>query len=278
MHRGVAVHMQDSVPCAYARWEDEQRFHLLNLRVKMPEITSKTGGEVTGSISIGQASLRTRPHALYRFYDRSDVLLYVGITVDPSARFKKHAGDKLWWGEVDHIDIEQCATRREAEDAEREAIKKEEPLYNKVHNLFVPAPHLGVTDATLACDIVYGHVGIDYGSDEHARLVVKAKSNAIEDERPFGDVEAEVANLLVSDLLSERWSTDASDQVMQRCAELMVKALPEPARVELLERVRHDSFCAGDPEPTDEEALPHMVRHAGRFIAELLGEGTDGAA
>jgi hypothetical protein len=28
------------------------------------------------------------PHALYRMYDKDDLLLYVGITCNPSARFK----------------------------------------------------------------------------------------------------------------------------------------------------------------------------------------------
>jgi predicted GIY-YIG superfamily endonuclease len=94
---------------------------------------------MTDPISIGQASLNTRPHALYRFYDASDVLLYVGITVDPGARFKKHGGDKPWWSEVDRISIDHFATRQEALAAERKAIKEEQPLHNVIHNEFVDA-------------------------------------------------------------------------------------------------------------------------------------------
>ena len=95
------------------------------------------GGTLTSPISIGQASLNARPHALYRFYDRSDVLLYVGITVDPGARFKKHASDKPWWGEVANISVTPHQSREAALEAEVGAIRLEKPLYNTVHNTFV---------------------------------------------------------------------------------------------------------------------------------------------
>jgi len=161
---------------------------------------------MTDLISIGQASLNTRPHALYRFYDASDVLLYVGITVDPAARFKKHRGDKPWWDDVDHIGIEKFTTRKEAEAAEKKAIQTEQPLHNVVHNTFVAAPEEDRSDGDLACDIVYGIIGIDHGSDKHRDLLTQARDSAEENEREFGDPDAEVARLLVSDLVEKEWS------------------------------------------------------------------------
>jgi predicted GIY-YIG superfamily endonuclease len=223
-------------------------------------------------ISVGQAGLNGRRHVLYRFFDQSDVLLYVGITVDPTARFKKHRGDKPWWDQIDHIGLEKFPTRREAEDAERKAIKGEHPLYNVMHNAFVDEPNAGHTDATLACDIVYGHVGIEYGSEEHARLVVQAKANAIEDEREFGGVEAEVANLLVSNLLTELWGRRDDDETLKRCAAMMSAKIPDAVKAELMDRVRHDFYCADEPEPSEQEALPHLVRHVGNWLAEQFGE------
>lgn len=74
------------------------------------------------------------PHALYRFYDADGVLLYVGITVDPGARLKKHQGDKEWWTKVARIAIEKLPTRAAVLDAERLAIREERPLWNVVHN------------------------------------------------------------------------------------------------------------------------------------------------
>lgn len=92
---------------------------------------------MTGPISIGQAGLNGRPHALYRFYDRSDVLLYVGITMDLPKRLKAHRKEKPWWLEISSITVEPHESRAAALDAEAEAIRSEKPLYNTTHNTFV---------------------------------------------------------------------------------------------------------------------------------------------
>lgn len=72
--------------------------------------------------------------ALYRFFDENGELLYVGVTLDPSARWKQHRADKAWWHEVAGIKIAHFPDRRSVLDAEREAIKAEKPRYNVVHN------------------------------------------------------------------------------------------------------------------------------------------------
>ncbi|WP_197508013.1 GIY-YIG nuclease family protein, partial [Mycobacterium sp. 1245801.1] len=71
--------------------------------------------------------------ALYRFYSRSDRLLYVGITGDPSARFSAHRHTQPWWEEVATIRIERFPTRDEAARAEVVAIQTERPKYNRTH-------------------------------------------------------------------------------------------------------------------------------------------------
>jgi len=90
-------------------------------------------------VSIGRAELDTRPHLLYRFYDRTGVLLYIGITVDFGERQKHHAKYKDWWCEVDQdaTKVEYYNGRRAALDAERLAIKAEKPLENDQHNEWV---------------------------------------------------------------------------------------------------------------------------------------------
>ena len=35
-------------------------------------------------------------HVLYRFHNRAGELLYIGITVDPGARWRKHRDEKPW--------------------------------------------------------------------------------------------------------------------------------------------------------------------------------------
>jgi hypothetical protein len=73
-------------------------------------------------------------HALYRFFDNAGELLYVGITMNPAARWKQHSKDKDWWTEVANITVEPHPGREAVLEAERLAILTEKPLYNTVHN------------------------------------------------------------------------------------------------------------------------------------------------
>jgi hypothetical protein len=43
---------------------------------------------------------------LYRFFDETSTLLYVGQTTNWGARFLAHAGDKPWWAEVVRVTLE----------------------------------------------------------------------------------------------------------------------------------------------------------------------------
>lgn len=78
--------------------------------------------------------LEDRPHALYRFYDRADVLLYIGITADLGARIGQHRGEKPWWLEVARVDVEHHPNRTAVLAAERAAIRDEKPVWNDAHN------------------------------------------------------------------------------------------------------------------------------------------------
>ncbi|WP_284576666.1 GIY-YIG nuclease family protein [Streptomyces sp. 2P-4] len=72
-----------------------------------------------------------RRTALYRLTDAGGRLLYIGITTDPDARFKKHEGTAPWWPLVTKRALEWHPSRPEAERAELLAIGTEEPLYNR---------------------------------------------------------------------------------------------------------------------------------------------------
>lgn len=67
---------------------------------------------------------------VYKFYDRHNVLLYVGITAQKSTRFYQHQISKDWWGEVSSVALEHYATRLEAQAREAELIASEKPRYN----------------------------------------------------------------------------------------------------------------------------------------------------
>lgn len=78
-------------------------------------------------------------HWLYWFYDLHGELLYIGITNSGVKRMEQHGAEKEWWMEVSRVDVEHYATREEAEEAERAAIRRYRPKFNDTHNRGVRA-------------------------------------------------------------------------------------------------------------------------------------------
>lgn len=72
--------------------------------------------------------------ALYRFFDRADELLYIGITNSIPRRLGQHSDAKPWYADAATITVEHYPTRLDALAAEKRAIKAEHPKYNVVHN------------------------------------------------------------------------------------------------------------------------------------------------
>ncbi|RPE39722.1 GIY-YIG catalytic domain-containing protein [Streptomyces sp. Ag109_O5-1] len=69
--------------------------------------------------------------AVYRLYDRTGRLLYVGSSLNPNQRLKQHATDKPWWPEVDirRATFEWCSDEATAADVEHTAALTEGPAY-----------------------------------------------------------------------------------------------------------------------------------------------------
>lgn len=76
------------------------------------------------------SDLRQRATAVYRFYDETDRLLYVGIAADLRQRWIKHKRSAPWWPETRRSDIEWHPDRSSAEEAEVRAIRTESPVHN----------------------------------------------------------------------------------------------------------------------------------------------------
>ncbi|MFF2650558.1 GIY-YIG nuclease family protein [Streptomyces sp. NPDC058045] len=74
--------------------------------------------------------LDDRRTALYRIYDASGVLLYVGITQNVEERWTAHERDKSWWPQVAAKTVEWFDTRPLALAAERYAVREESPVHN----------------------------------------------------------------------------------------------------------------------------------------------------
>lgn len=72
--------------------------------------------------------------SLYRHFANNGALLYVGISLSWPARTKAHAQKSNWFEQVAKVEIEQFSSREAALEAEREAIKRERPKFNIVHN------------------------------------------------------------------------------------------------------------------------------------------------
>lgn len=68
--------------------------------------------------------------AVYRPYDISGGLLYVGISKDFGRRWRQHASTKQWWSEARRMTVEWYEDEAEALRAEVEAIECERPRYN----------------------------------------------------------------------------------------------------------------------------------------------------
>lgn len=80
-----------------------------------------------------RAAAPQRECAVYRFYDATARLLYVGKAIDPVARQKQHE-KRVWWADVDQslTGVTWYPSERAALDAEDQAIRDENPIYNRV--------------------------------------------------------------------------------------------------------------------------------------------------
>ena len=70
--------------------------------------------------------------AVYRLYDSSGTLLYIGASNHPPTRYGEHSRSRLkpWWPEVARKDETWYDERTDAQEAEAEAVRTESPLHN----------------------------------------------------------------------------------------------------------------------------------------------------
>lgn len=73
------------------------------------------------------------PTCLYRHFDRSGTLLYVGISLSAAVRLSQHSATASWFRDIARMEIEWFPDRTAALRAERHAIKTEGPIHNVVH-------------------------------------------------------------------------------------------------------------------------------------------------
>ncbi|MEV4970603.1 GntR family transcriptional regulator [Streptomyces scopuliridis] len=69
--------------------------------------------------------------ALYRLYDSTDRLLYIGISRNPKHRWERHSQIQPWWHLVARKSLEWHEDRNSALAAEVQATTAEKPLYDQ---------------------------------------------------------------------------------------------------------------------------------------------------
>lgn len=74
-------------------------------------------------------------HFIYRHYDKNDNLLYVGISLSAISRLSSHKNSSPWFHKISSVKIEGCESKASAIQKEKEAIKKERPMYNISHSV-----------------------------------------------------------------------------------------------------------------------------------------------
>lgn len=118
------------------RWE---RTGVRDLSVSLPDAVGhqlrtvdlpRRGIEVVPAAASGVSDQT----ALYRLYDKTGGLLYVGISNNVHNRIRTHRVDKFWGPNIARIAIEQHPTRAAALRAEETAIRRERPRHNVIHN------------------------------------------------------------------------------------------------------------------------------------------------
>lgn len=71
---------------------------------------------------------------VYKFYDKNDLLLYVGCSLDLLTRIAGHQSSSKWFKKVKTIRIETFSDKKTARKKERNLIESLQPKHNKLHN------------------------------------------------------------------------------------------------------------------------------------------------
>jgi hypothetical protein len=72
-----------------------------------------------------------KPAVVYHAFNAAGELLYVGVTCNLRVRLGAHRRETPWWGEVADVKHVGYDDRRVAERAEKTAIWREKPRYNR---------------------------------------------------------------------------------------------------------------------------------------------------
>lgn len=104
----------------------------------VPQTPSRTH-PLTRTPSESAMADATGPTSLYRYYDGSDILIYVGITGRGISRNAEHNRLAEWWPFVARQEVEHFPSRQAALRREKHLIVELRPPFNRQHNPDFPA-------------------------------------------------------------------------------------------------------------------------------------------
>lgn len=85
-------------------------------------------------VPVRPVPLDEQPHFLYRWFSPDGDLLYIGISNDLARRTGQHIADKPWMTPGVRCEAESYPNRAAVLAAEEQAIYRENPRWNVVHN------------------------------------------------------------------------------------------------------------------------------------------------
>jgi hypothetical protein len=77
---------------------------------------------------------RINGHKLYRHFDETSQLLYVGVSLSAAQRLAQHRDHAHWFERITRVEMQNFDSRDQALAAERMAIQTENPLFNIQHS------------------------------------------------------------------------------------------------------------------------------------------------
>lgn len=127
--RSVVCIIADCASCGKPRTDDREVEFPLKPRPRLCRDC------VANPIKVDEPKERTEDMTtLYRYYDSTGSLLYIGISCKPGKRMHQHYKSQPWSGLIAKTEFEHFEDRVAALNAEKSAIITEKPLHNVVHN------------------------------------------------------------------------------------------------------------------------------------------------
>ena len=207
--------------------------------------------------------LAERPHALYRFFDEHERLLYIGITASLPTRLRGHDDTKPWWLHVRNVTVEHFPDRESVLQAEKHAIESERPLHNVQHN----GRFLADVDAIfeVATDILW------FAHEDDVRLVMESPEMRDVHLLPDHEGAYRAARMLSSTIYRQL-------RQLAAVTEEFIQALPPDDRKALEGRAAAD-LAARSAEPLSElDRLIHLAYGAQRPIREAINHPARGVS